>query len=99
MLTTLDEPQKLDEKLSKLLVPTADLEEGLLVSATYDGEKKVAVLKFYDPKLDRVWRWEDNTGHRPYCYTKLPSSELDSIRSRSDIVSIEDVERLDLLSD
>jgi DNA polymerase elongation subunit (family B) len=65
--TTLDEPQKLDEKLAKLLVPTSDLEEGLLVSATYDGEKKVAVLKFYDPKRDRIWRWEDNTGHRPYC--------------------------------
>ncbi|MGA2198548.1 MAG: DNA polymerase domain-containing protein, partial [Nitrososphaerales archaeon] len=99
MPTSLNEPLNLSEKLSKLLVPVADLDEGLLVSAVYDGDKKLAVLKFYDPKLDRVWRWEDNTGHRPYCYTRLPMSDLNSLRSRGDVVAIEDVSRLDLLSD
>ncbi len=99
MLTPLKEPRDLEEKLSKLLVPVTDLEEGLLVSATYDGDKKLAVLKFYDPRLDRVWRWEDNTGHRPYCYSKLPMEEVSQLRSRGDVVAIEDVQRLDLLTD
>jgi DNA polymerase I len=99
LLTSLNEPTNLAEKLSKLLVPASELEEGLLVSAVYDGDKRLAVLKFYDPRLERVWRWEDNTGHRPYCYTKLPLSELGAVRSRSDLVAIEDVTRLDLLSD
>ncbi|MDA4113419.1 MAG: hypothetical protein OK474_05165, partial [Thaumarchaeota archaeon] len=99
MQTTFDEPLNLTEKLSRLLAPVVELEEGLLVSATYDGDKKLAVLKFYDPKRDRVWRWEDNTGHRPNCYTKLPMSELGSLRARSDVVGIEEVQRLDLLSD
>lgn len=39
----------------------------MLVSATYDGDKRKAVLKFYDAKKERVWLWEDNTGHQPYC--------------------------------
>ncbi len=99
MLTTINEPLDLAAKLSGLLAPASELEEGLLVSAVYDGEKRLAVLKFYDPKLDRVWRWEDNTGHRPYCFSKQPMSELSSLRSRPDIVGIEEVQKLDLLSD
>ncbi len=64
-----EQPQQesLSEKLSKLTTPVSELEEGLLVSATYDGDKRVAVLKFYDPKRDRVWLWEDKSGHKPYC--------------------------------
>ncbi len=77
-----------------------ELDEGLLVSATYDGEKKVAALKFYDPKRDRVWLWYDNSGHKPYCYTKLPLEELEEIRARKDIIlPIETEEKVDLLTD
>ncbi len=77
-----------------------ELDEGLLVSATYDGEKKVAVLKFYDPKRDRVWLWYDSTGHKPYCYTKLPLEELEVIRARKDIIlPIGTEEKVDLLTD
>ncbi|MGA2666114.1 MAG: 3'-5' exonuclease, partial [Nitrososphaerales archaeon] len=94
-----DPTKNLAEKLSRLLAPASELDEGLLVSATYDGDKRLAVLKFYDPKLERVWRWEDNTGHKPYCYTKLPLSDLGAVRARKDILSIEDAQRLDLLSD
>jgi DNA polymerase, archaea type len=103
LLQSADEvPQQenLTEKLSRLTTPVSELEEGLLVSATYDGEKRVAVLKFYDPRLDRVWLWEDNTGHKPYCYSKLPREEvLSKLSGRSDITSVEEVEKLDLLSD
>jgi DNA polymerase elongation subunit (family B) len=92
--------EDLAEKLSRLTAPVSELEEGMLVSATYDGDKRVAVLKFYDPKLDRVWLWEDNTGHKPYCYCKLPRNEvLSKLAGRNDITSIDEVQKADLLSD
>ncbi len=65
--TTLVTAESLRDKLAKLIAPVTELDEGVLVSATYDGDKRLAVLKFYDPKRDIVVRWEDNTGHRPYC--------------------------------
>ncbi|MDA4135979.1 MAG: hypothetical protein OK449_03115 [Thaumarchaeota archaeon] len=99
MSQSTESTDNLREKLAELLVPATDLEEGLLVSATYDGDKRVAVLKFYDPKRDRVVRWEDNTGHKPYCYTKLPMDRLGPIRSRKDVIAIEEVQKFDLLSD
>jgi len=89
----------LRRKLADLLAPATELQEGLLVSATYDGDKRLAVLKFYDPSRDRVVRWEDNTGHKPYCFTKLPMDRLAAIKARKDVLSIEEVQKLDLLSD
>jgi DNA polymerase I len=85
--------------LEELTKPVQDLEEGLLVSATYDGDLRLAVLKFYDPKRERIWLWYDNTGHKPYCYTKLSVDELSEIRKRKDVIAIEEEEKLDLLLD
>jgi hypothetical protein len=53
--------------LANLTKPVDDIEESLLASATYDGDKRKAILKFYDQKAGRFWLWQDNTGHRPYC--------------------------------
>ena len=98
MLATNQTPD-LAAKLSELTKPVVELEEGLLASAFYDGDLRVAVLKFYDPKQGRFWLWRDNTGHRPYCYTRLPRSELEVVSRRKDVVAIEDEEKRDLLSD
>ncbi len=43
----------------------------MLVSAAYDSQKKSAVLKFYDPKSQKIILWADETNHKPYCYSKL----------------------------
>ena len=75
------------------------MDQGLLASASYDGEKRLAVLKFYDQKAGRFWLWQDNTGHRPYCYTRLPMEELEAIRRRKDVIDIIEEEKLDLLND
>ncbi len=91
--------RNLATRLAELTKPVTELEEGLLASAVYDGDLRVAVLKFYDPKLGRFWLWRDNTGHRPYCYTRLPYDELAQIRSRKDVVEIIEEEKLDLLND
>jgi len=97
---TVTKQPDLAKRLEGLAKPVADLEEGLLVSATYDGEKKVAVLKFYDAKQERVWLWEDNTGHEPYCYSKLPLEKVKQVvAGRKDIVEIREEVKLDLLSD
>ena len=86
-------------KLRELTEPVERMDQGLLASASYDGEKRLAVLKFYDQKAGRFWLWQDNTGHRPYCYTRLPMEELEAIRRRKDVIDIIEEEKLDLLND
>ncbi len=102
MLQSVEEVQGLSKKLQELTAPTGELEEGLLVSAIYDGDRRKAVLKFYDSQGERVWLWEDNTGHRPYCYTRLSEAEIASAGvavGKNGIVAIEPAVRRDLLSD
>ncbi|MGI0072499.1 MAG: DNA-directed DNA polymerase I [Nitrosotalea sp.] len=71
----------------------------LLVSATYDGQKKVAVLKFYEPKSQKVLIWADNTGHKPYAYSKLEPEELKFLTERKDVIKLEKISKQDLLKD
>lgn len=102
MLQSVEEGPGLAKKLQELTSSTSELEEGLLVSATYDGDKRKAVLKFYDSRSERVWLWEDNTGHRPYCYTRLSDAEIASAGvgvGKNGVVAIEPATRRDLLSD
>jgi DNA polymerase, archaea type len=102
LLQSVEEGPGLAKRLQELTSPTSELEEGLLVSATYDGDKRKAVLKFYDSRSERVWLWEDNTGHRPYCYTRLSEAEIASAGvevGKNGVVSIEPAVRRDLLSD
>ncbi len=89
----------LETKLRELTKPVDHLEEGLLASASYDGDRRLALLKFYDPKAGRFWIWEDNTGHKPYCYTRLPLEELRDVKARKDVIDIVEEEKLDLLND
>ncbi len=86
-------------RLIDLLKHTSNLERSILVSATYDGEKKTAVLKFYSPETHSIKLWYDNTGHRPYCYTKAPVADLQMLQDRADIVSVTEEKRMDLLKD
>ena len=90
---------KLRERLASLTKPVSELEEGMLISATYDGDLRVAVLKFYEPKTGQMRLWRDNTGHKPYCYTKLERQELEVVGRRNDVLRIEETEKADLLSD
>ncbi|MFM8658316.1 MAG: DNA-directed DNA polymerase I [Candidatus Nitrosotenuis sp.] len=71
----------------------------LLVSATYDNQKQAAVLKFYDPKSEKVILWADEIGHKPYCYSRLGKDELSFLGNRKDIIEIKSVKRKDFLKD
>ncbi|RDJ30933.1 MAG: DNA-directed DNA polymerase I [Crenarchaeota archaeon] len=76
-----------------------NLPPSLLISASYDNQKKSAVLKFYEPTSQKIILWSDEIGHKPYCFSKLNPEELDFLQERDDVLKIEPVKRLDLLRD
>ena len=71
----------------------------LLISANYNNQQKAVVLKFYDPTSHKIVLWADKTGHKPYCFSKMSPAELDFLSERSDIISIKEVTKTDLLED
>ena len=71
----------------------------LLISANYNNQQKAVVLKFYDPISHKIVLWTDKTGHKPYCFSKLSPAELDFLSERSDVISIKEVTKTDLLED
>ena len=72
----------------------------ILLSASYDGEKKKVYLKFYDEKNDKIKLWYDNSGHKPYCLIKKDNDEtlLNSLK-KNDKIDIEEISKIDLLND
>ena len=71
----------------------------MLISAAYDGVEKIAVLKFYVPETQKLILWKDETGHKPYCYSRLNKTDLSFLNERDDILSIETITRNDMLQD
>ena len=76
-----------------------DIPSSLLISATYNSQQKKAVLKFYEPKSGKIFLWNDKTGHKPYCYSKLSVDELDFLSERQDVIEIKQVTKRDTLKD
>ena len=73
---------------------------GLLISATYDNQKKAVVLKFYEPTTQKIFLWADKSGHKPYCYSKLSLDDIPTdISERDDVLDIKSVERMNLIDD
>jgi DNA polymerase I len=87
------------EKSKDLMESSLCIPPSLLVSSVYDGEAKVVVLKFYDPKDQRIRLWYDNTGHKPYCYSKLSMDQLKDLKSRPDVIELVQERKKDLLRD
>lgn len=74
------ETVKEERKEIKLVPETPrDLPPSYFVSATYDGEKRAACIKLYEPKSEKIYFWYDNTGHKPYLLTNLSPIELEKI--------------------
>jgi len=78
---------------------TKSIPTSLLVSAAYNSQKNMAVLKFYNPETQELKLWYDETGHKPYCFSKLNPEELDFLSDRDDVEKIETVKKHDLLND
>jgi DNA polymerase I len=77
----------------------SDIPSSLLISAAYNSKQKKAVLKFYEPKSERIFLWTDKTGHKPYCYSKLSVNELEFLSERQDVIQIQEVTKRDTLED
>ena len=72
----------------------------LLISAVYDNQKKSTVLKFYDPVSEEILLWDDKTGHKPYCYSRLSPEEIPTtISDRDDVIDIKETKKIDMLQD
>ncbi len=79
-----------------------NLSPSYFVSATYDGKKRAACVKLYEPKSEKIHVWYDTTGHQPYCFTNLTPSELkkiDRLMSHPGFDHFECVEKYDPLLD
>ena len=77
----------------------SNIPTSMLISATYNGQKKKTVLKFYEPKSEKIFLWTDKTNHRPYCYSKRTCADLDFLSERPDVIKIEEVTKRDILND
>ena len=85
--------------MDERFVAPPNLKSSLLISATYNGPRKKVVLKFYDPESEKIFLWYDKTGHRPYCFSKLPPEDLDFLSERQDVLEIKKVKKHDMLTD
>jgi len=103
--TPLPSPEKQSPSKEKTVVYPdfpEDLPPSYLVSVIYDGKKQLASLKLYEPVSQKIYFWDDNTGHKPYCLTSLPPKELKKlsrVTSHSGFDHFETVEKFDPLLD
>jgi DNA polymerase I len=58
---------------------TDSLSQAYVLSVYYDGERRRAGLKLYDPETRKIYFWLDNTRHLPYCLSDLSIDELRAI--------------------
>lgn len=77
----------------------ANIPNSLLISAAYLGNTKKVILKFYHPESEKIYLWEDKTGHKPYCFSKMVPEDLEFLSERDDVVGIETVSKIDTLKD
>ena len=77
----------------------ANIPNSLLISASYNGKTKKVSLKFYDPESEKIYLWEDKTGHRPYCFSKMAPEDLEFLSERDDVIEIKTVKKIDTLKD
>lgn len=87
------------DKMQENTVKIETMPPSMLVSAAYDKNSNSAVLKFYDPQSQKLFLYVDETGHKPYCYSRLSPDELDFLQDREDILEIKKVKRYDLIED
>ena len=94
-------PERGERKVSKASTPK-DLAPSHFVSATYDGKRRLACIKLYEPESQRIYLWYDSSGHMPYCLTNLPVGELEKIErltSHPRLDHFETVQKYDPLQD
>ena len=62
-------------------VTPATIPPSYFVSIGYDGDLKKCFLRLYEPKSHKVYFWFDDSGHKPYCYSKQSIAELQKVEA------------------
>ncbi len=64
--------------MNELFEPQNLGSDAYLVGVYYDGDS--AYLKLYEPNSQRLFRYTDKTGHKPYCFFKTKMDKYDAVR-------------------
>lgn len=79
-----------------------NLTKAYLVGAGYDGEKRLAYLKLYEPEEKKIYFWYDDSSHKPYCFSKQSIQELqvnEALVKHEGFERFEEEEKHDALED
>ncbi len=69
-----------------------------LIDVKYDGELEKAYLKFFNPLDGKIYRFYDNTDHKPYLLTSLSIADVESIIGKmSEYIGSVSIKRYSLL--
>ena len=76
-------PRPLVKRQSLVFYPAmpASIPPSYLVSIGYDGDLKKCFLRLYEPKSHKIYFWFDDSGHKPYCYSKQSVGELQRVEA------------------
>jgi DNA polymerase I len=58
---------------------SASIPPSYLASIGYDGGRRKCFLRFYNPSTHKIHFWYDDSEHKPYCYSKQSTQELQKI--------------------
>jgi len=91
------ETQAPKEKKPDIVYPDfpKDLPPSYLVSVSYNGKKRLASLRLYEPVSQKIYFWEDNTGHKPYLLTSLSPKEVEKLSRVTSHIGYDHVETVE----
>ncbi len=74
-------PRPLIKRQSLVFAPATPttIPPSYLVSIGYDGGLKKCFLRLYEPKSHKIYFWFDDSGHKPYCFSKQSIVELQKV--------------------
>lgn len=78
-----------------------DVSDVLLLDVKYEPKENLAQCIFYHEETRSLYRWNDNTNHKPYLITDISKETLmsyEKLVNSQEFVSIEEIEKLDLLT-
>ncbi|MDI9619586.1 MAG: DNA-directed DNA polymerase I [Candidatus Nezhaarchaeota archaeon] len=81
--------------------PSRNTGSCILLSVSYSGEAKKALLKLYDVERGVMCFWYDDTGHKPYCLTDINAEEFKRSKAASHpaLVGFERIKKFDVLKE
>jgi DNA polymerase I len=79
-----------------------NLPRSFILSVTYSGKHKKALVKLYEPVQQKIYYWYDSFGHKPYFYVSAPVEYIKNnpkIALHPGFLSYEKVKLYDPLND